>query len=814
MTEQNKTLNLTSLYRAIDQERGNVDPWDFKAYPLGVLFYRFVCRRQSEWLESAAGVRLLDDQSDADFSRLRQDSIKALGFFISPADSFESLLRLGQNGEDLGAAFAQAVSKFEDSAEGSASKGDVVGILSSLDTSSTLLAATPEGRSKALTKLFELIGDIDIAEISEFGAVYEQILDNYASRAGKTGGEFFTPLAVSELLAKLALAGRTEISSVYDPTCGTGSTLLRVAQIAGIENLGLGLYGQELNPETSRFARMSMFMHGLNYDQFEIETADTIFNPRFTGQPKFDAVVAHPPIGLQLKGDEVDGLKDDPRFAEHGGLVPRSRADLAFVQHALSYLSENGVAALMIAPAALYREGVERKIRKYLVKNNLIDSVTLLPHGTLTTTSMQMCILVIKKNRISEDVLFINAEDSFPNQPLSPDQLAEATSFISDLSISRTTKLGVSALVSVQDLANRDFDYDLSPSRHFGRIAATTPDLVSKIDQLVGKELRASARQAQREIESAAEPVLREFGLAIPAEDLYSLNRSRAGENSKLAVLREQHTRKLDEALAKFGDTKDQIDKALDRLETEFLNTRREVMQTRSQASQLAAVLRPLQSKFVEDWQSYEEMQTALMANSELFERLDRMEVTDVQSFMLWADEVFRLFEAVCVRENTRAEAGHRIPGTIRANSKRVYRQVWSAWTRDNAESVLSSLAASRSPRNRFNLGPSTASMATQVEDENRNLGKFVRVQLVSTANPDLSSDVRVQRDSNFNLTISQWLMTLIQVWGDPNIACKATLFMPLADSEFSFSLPEGPMVQIGQAILDAVEKAGTSQNA
>jgi hypothetical protein len=480
---------------------------------------------------------------------------------------------------------------------------------------------------------------------------------------------------------------------------------------------------------------------------------------------------------------------------------------LAFVQHSLSYLSDNGIAAILLAPAALYREGMERRIRRYLVRNNLIDTVILLPSGSLTSTAIQMCVLVLKRNRSNEDVLFINAEGAFPIKGASPELISDATKMIAGLALSREVKLGISSLVTVHELSGRDFDFDLSPSRHFARVAASTPALASKIDELVGRDLRASARISQREIEAVAEPILRRFGLRLQADDLYALYRSRQGANSRFAIMREQHQRRLAEFIEKSGDSEADITLALDAAETDFGKARREVMQTRSQASQITAVLRPLQDRFISEWQSDDRMIPVFQENSKLIERVASMKVSDVQGFMVWADEVFNLFEAICVREYIEMEPGRRIPGTIRANSKRVYRQVWGAWTRDNAERVLSSIAAASPRMNTLVTAKPHSTENATAPTEDKGDASGIRIKLAPLDEAHRPSEVRVSPESDLNATLAQWIKTLTLVWGDPSMVCRTTLFVPLESSEFTLSLPDVPLGQVAELVQTAVSK-------
>ncbi|NCB36299.1 MAG: type I restriction-modification system subunit M, partial [Clostridia bacterium] len=288
------------------------------------------------------------------------------------------------------------------------------GLFDDLDVNSNKLGPTVAKRNEKLVKLMNGVAELKLGDyrdhtIDAFGDAYEYLMGMYAANAGKSGGEYFTPQEVSELLARIAVAGKTEVNKVYDPACGSGSLLLKFAKILGKEKVRQGFFGQEINITTYNLCRINMFLHDIDYDKFDIALGDTLTDPQHWDDEPFEAIVSNPPYSIRWDGDANPLLINDPRFSPAGVLAPKSKADLAFILHALSWLSASGTAAIVCFPGVMYRGGAEGKIRKYLVDNNYIDCVIQLPDNLFFGTSIATCIMVLKKSKADNSILFIDA---------------------------------------------------------------------------------------------------------------------------------------------------------------------------------------------------------------------------------------------------------------------------------------------------------------------------------------------------------------------------------------------------------------------
>jgi type I restriction enzyme M protein len=309
----------------------------------------------------------------------------------------------------------------EGSAVGHPSEYDLKGLFDDLDVNSNKLGGTVIKRNENLVKLLEAIGDLALGTFADntidaFGDAYEYLMAMYASSAGKSGGEYYTPQEVSELLARITVSGKTEVNKVYDPACGSGSLLLQFAKVLGKDNVRQGFFGQEINITTYNLCRINMFLHDINYEKFDIAHGDTLTDPVHWDDQPFEAIVSNPPYSIKWDGDANPLMINDDRFAPAGVLAPKSKADLAFTMHILSWLAVNGTAAIVEFPGVMYRGGAEKKIRQYLVDNNFVDTVILLPPDLFFGTGIQTCILVLKKSKTDNKVLFINAEREFARQ--------------------------------------------------------------------------------------------------------------------------------------------------------------------------------------------------------------------------------------------------------------------------------------------------------------------------------------------------------------------------------------------------------------
>ena len=423
MTNSIKEQEREELHKAIwniaNDLRGSVDGWDFKQYVLGFMFYRYISENITDYIntgEYEAGNAAFHyaDISDETAEQVREDMVKTKGFFILPSQLFVNVRKKAKIDPDLNETLEKIFKAIESSAQGTDSEENFKGLFDDIDVNSNKLGSTVERRNEKLVKLLDSIGDMKLGgykdnTIDAFGDAYEFLMGMYAGNAGKSGGEYFTPQEVSELLTKLTVVGKTEVNKVYDPACGSGSLLLKFAKILGKENVRQGFFGQEINLTTYNLCRINMFLHDIDYDKFNIANEDTLTKPQHWDEEPFEAIVSNPPYSTKWKGSDHPLLINDPRFSPAGILAPKSYADMAFIMHALSWLATSGVAAIVCFPGIFYRGGAEQKIRKYLIENNYIDCIIQLPSNLFFGTSIATCIMVLKKSKTSNDVLFIDA---------------------------------------------------------------------------------------------------------------------------------------------------------------------------------------------------------------------------------------------------------------------------------------------------------------------------------------------------------------------------------------------------------------------
>lgn len=423
MADIKKEQEREELHKAIwniaNDLRGSVDGWDFKQYVLGIMFYRYISENIANYIdtgEHAAGnvdfhyAGLSDEAAE----EARADMVETKGFFILPSQLFINVRKRASKDENLNETLEKIFNAIESSAQGTDSEDDFKGLFDDIDVNSNKLGATVAKRNEKLVKLLDGIGDMKLGDykdntIDAFGDAYEFLMGMYASNAGKSGGEYFTPQEVSELLTRLTVVGKTQVNKVYDPACGSGSLLLKFAKVLGKENVRQGFYGQEINLTTYNLCRINMFLHDIDFDKFNIECEDTLISPQHWDDEPFEAIVSNPPYSTKWVGDDNPLLINDTRFSPAGVLAPKSKADLAFVMHSLSWLSTNGTAAIVCFPGIFYRGGAEQKIRKYLVDNNFIDCIIQLPDNLFFGTSIATCIMVLKKSKNENATLFIDA---------------------------------------------------------------------------------------------------------------------------------------------------------------------------------------------------------------------------------------------------------------------------------------------------------------------------------------------------------------------------------------------------------------------
>jgi type I restriction enzyme M protein len=404
----------SQIWKIANDVRGSVDGWDFKQYVLGTLFYRFISENFSNYIEGGdESVKYAELSNDIITKEIKEDSIKTKGYFIYPSQLFENIAKNANTNESLNTDLADIFSAIESSANGYPSEQDIKGLFADFDTTSNRLGNTVKDKNSRLAAVIKGVEGLHFGRFEEnhidlFGDAYEYLISNYAANAGKSGGEFFTPQSVSKLIAKLATHNQTKINKIYDPAAGSGSLLLQAKKQFDEHIIEDGFYGQEINHTTYNLARMNMFLHNVNYDKFDIALGNTLLDPQFGDEKPFDAIVSNPPYSINWIGNDDPTLINDERFAPAGVLAPKSKADFAFVLHALSYLSSRGRAAIVCFPGIFYRGGAEQKIRKYLIDNNFVETVISLAPNLFYGTSIAVNILVLSKCKTNTKTQFID----------------------------------------------------------------------------------------------------------------------------------------------------------------------------------------------------------------------------------------------------------------------------------------------------------------------------------------------------------------------------------------------------------------------
>ena len=519
MVDTKKEQEREELHRAIwaiaDDLRGAVDGWDFKSYVLGTMFYRYISENIASYInqgEIDAGNPdfRYEDMPDAEAEQAREGLVQEKGFFILPSELFCNVRAKAASDENLNETLETVFRHIEESAKGSSSEGQFAGLFDDYDVNSNKLGATVAKRNEKLVKLLNGVADMNLGDVKEhdidaFGDAYEYLMTMYASNAGKSGGEFFTPADVSELLTRLGTVGKKEINKVYDPACGSGSLLLKAEKVLGRDAVRNGFFGQEINITTYNLCRINMFLHDIEFDKFDIACEDTLTNPQHWDDEPFELIVSNPPYSIKWAGDENPLLINDPRFAPAGVLAPKSKADLAFIMHSLAWLASNGTAAIVCFPGIMYRGGAEQKIRKYLVDNNFIDCIIQLPSNLFFGTSIATCIMVLKKGKTDNKVLFIDASSECVkvtnNNKLTPENINK----IVDTFAQRAEEAHFSHLAECSEV--QENDYNLSVSTYVeAKDTREKIDIVklnAEIAQIVAREneLRAAIDQIVAEIE-------------------------------------------------------------------------------------------------------------------------------------------------------------------------------------------------------------------------------------------------------------------------------------------------------------------------
>ena len=519
MADIKKEQEREELHRAIwaiaDDLRGSVDGWDFKSYVLGTMFYRYISENLTHYInagEIEAGSTDFDyaRMPDSDAEEAREGLIEEKGFFILPSELFCNVTAHAAEDENLNETLERVFRHIEESAMGSESENSFSGLFDDFDVNSNKLGATVAKRNEKLTKLLTGIANMNLGSVKDhdidaFGDAYEYLMTMYASNAGKSGGEFFTPADVSELLTRLGTVGKAEVNKVYDPACGSGSLLLKAEKVLGKDAVRNGFYGQEINITTYNLCRINMFLHDVGFDKFDIACEDTLISPQHWDDEPFELIVSNPPYSIKWPGDENPLLINDPRFAPAGVLAPKSKADLAFIMHSLSWLAPNGTAAIVCFPGIMYRGGAEQKIRKYLVDNNYIDCVIQLPSNLFFGTSIATCIMVLKKGKPDSKILFIDATGECIKVTNNNKLTAENIDRIVEVFTKREDVAHMAHLASYEEVSGND--YNLSVSTYVEaedtREKVDIAKLNAQIAEIVAREnvLRAEIDKIIAEIE-------------------------------------------------------------------------------------------------------------------------------------------------------------------------------------------------------------------------------------------------------------------------------------------------------------------------
>ena len=504
MAEITKSQERDELHRTIwsiaDDLRGSVDGWDFKQYVLGIMFYRYISENITQYInenEHATGDTSFDyaKLSDDEAEEAREDLVNAKGFFILPSELFCNVHANAKNDDELNMTLEKVFKNIQNSAVGADSEENFKGLFDDIDVNSNKLGASVPKRNEKLRKLLDGIAQMNIGNyhdntIDTVGDAYEFLMGMYASNAGKSGGEYFTPQDVSELLTKLAIYGKTSVNKVYDPACGSGSLLLKAAKILGMKNIRQGFFGQEINLTTYNLCRINMFLHNVGYEKFNIENGDTLTEPKHWDEEPFEVIVSNPPYSTKWVGDDNPILINDQRFSPAGVLAPKSKADMAFIMHSLSWLAPNGTAAIVCFPGIMYRGGAEKKIRQYLVDNNYVDCIIQLPSNLFYGTSIATCIMVLKRAKADNKVLFIDASREFVKVTNNNRLTAENTEKILSAFGNREEIQYFSHLAEYKEITENDYNLSVSTyvEQEDTREVIDISVLNAKISEIVAKE--------------------------------------------------------------------------------------------------------------------------------------------------------------------------------------------------------------------------------------------------------------------------------------------------------------------------------------
>ena len=513
--EQEREELHKTIWKIANELRGSVDGWDFKQYVLGLLFYRFISENIEHYVnenQRKAGIENFEYRNISDEQALMGKSqiLEEKGLFILPSELFCNVRLNASKNENLNVVISNIFNNIEASARGTASENDVKGLFDDF-TIDNKLGNTVDERNEKLVKLLNAIGDLKLGDyydnnIDLFGDAYEFLMTMYASSAGKSGGEFFTPQEVGELLARIVIQDKTSVNKVYDPACGSGGLLLKFAKILGKENVRDGFFGQEINLTTYNLARINMFLHNINYNNFHIARGDTLTHPEHWDDEPFDAIVSNPPYSIKWAGKENPILINDERFSPAGVLAPSSKADLAFTMHMLSWLSSKGTAAIVEFPGVLYRGGAEQKIRQYMIDNNFIDAVIQLSSNLFFGTSIATCILVLKKNKTDNNILFVDASEEFVRNTNKNKLSNENINNIVNLLKNRISVENKSYLATYDEIKENNYNISVNSylKTNTGEVEIDIEEVNKKLAEIVPRQqqIRNELEEIIRELES------------------------------------------------------------------------------------------------------------------------------------------------------------------------------------------------------------------------------------------------------------------------------------------------------------------------
>ena len=519
MADMTREQERNELHRAIwamaDELRGSIGGWEFKSYVLGPMFYRYISENLTNYInagEIEAGNADFDyaKLSDEEAEEARDGLIEEKGFFMLPSELFCNVRARAAQDENLNETLEKVFRHIEDSSRGHESEKCFVGLFDDFDVNSNQLGATVPRRNERLVKLLNGIGELNLGDINDhnndtFGDAYEYLMTMYAANAGKSGGEFYTPSEVSELLTRLGTVGKTKVNKVYDPACGSGSLLLKAKKILGDEGVTVGYFGQEINLTSYNLCRINMFLHGVEFDKFDIACEDTLTNPQHWDDEPFELICTNPPYSIKWAGDDNPLLINDPRFSPAGVLAPKSKADMAFIMHCLSWLAANGTAAIVCFPGIMYRGGAEKKIRQCLIDNGYVDCVIQLPDNLFFGTTIATNILILRRGKQDSTTLFIDASKECVKVTNSNKLTQDNIEHIVQLFTERKEVPHVAHLAAYEEIVEQD--YNLSVSTYVEaedtREKVDIVKLNAEIEEIVAREdvLRSEIRKIIAEIE-------------------------------------------------------------------------------------------------------------------------------------------------------------------------------------------------------------------------------------------------------------------------------------------------------------------------